>query len=315
MEGGKLAFDGATRVKVRSTSVLVLSALLFAAALRPASAAHPAFPADNDTLAYEIRGQDYVTYNNGSRFSYPIEIDLSHKIVNHTGDRYFANISLTFRKPPILLQLNLTGVLNWTVLVHYYADSGEIRRLYTANRLNWSELSGAFMSDLLFIPQQTVPGETVYWIWPQAESEEWTEFGVPVDLGPIYTVGSMGLSTVRMLLNARYQYNGTVTTSTDVLSSQFFADGYWEWSLGFLTKLSFDYTKTINPNCLPNHNATQLWFVGTCSLVSYALADTPIPYVPTTSTTPPIPGFSPASILLGLLVALVSLSIFRKRRH
>lgn len=306
---------GITRVKVIAIFALVLSALLFAVALPPTSAAHPAFPADNDTLTYEIRGQDYVTYYNGSRFSFPIEIDLSHKIVNHTGNWYFANISLTLRKPAIMLPFNVTGARNWTAAVHYYANNGEIRRLYIPNRINWSELSETFMSDLLFIPQQTIPGQTVYWLSPLGGSHEWAEVGLPVELGPSHTVGSMTLSTVGMLLNSRYQFNGTVTAGTDVLSSEFSGEGYWEWSLGFLTRLLFDYTEIINPNCARNHNATRVDIMGTCTLVSHTLADTPIPYVPTTTTTPPIPGFPIEAVLIGLLIALLPLVFIRKRRQ
>lgn len=302
-------------MKAISILALVLSALLFAVALRPTCAGHPAFPADNDTLTYEIRGQEYVTYYNGSRLGYPIEIDLSHEIVNHTGNWYFANVSLTLNEPGIMLPLNVTGARNWTALVHYYVNSGETRRLYIPNRINWSELPETFMSDLLFIRQQTIPGQTVYWILPHGDSNEWMEVGFPVELGPIHIVDSMTLSTVGMLLSSRYQYNGTVTASTDVLSSEFTGEAYWEWSLGFLTRLLFDYTETINPNFALNHNATQVDTIGTCTLVSYTLADTPIPYVPTTSTTPPIPGFSIVAILVGFLVALVPLVVIRKRRQ
>lgn len=306
---------GIIRVKAGPIFALALSALLLAVALRPAYALSPAFPADDDTLTYEIRGQDYVTYYNGSRFSYPIEIDLSHKIVNHTGNWYFANVSITLREPAIMLPLNVTGARNWTAVVHYYANSGEIRRQYVPNRMNWSDLSDTFMSDLLFIPQQTIPGAIVYWTYPHGHSDEWTEIGYPVALGPSHFVGLIGLSTVGMTLSSHYSYNGSITASTDVLSSEFFGEGYWEWSLGFLTRLYFDYTKNINPSRSQNHNATRVDITGTVSLVNYSLAETPIPYVPTWPTTPAIPGFSMAAVLVGLLVALVPLAIIRRRRQ
>lgn len=306
---------GIIRVKAAPIFALALSVLLFAVSLRPASTLSSAFPFDNDTLTYEIRGQDYVAYYNGSRVGYPIEIDLSHKIVNHTGNWFFANVSLVLREPAIMLPLNVTGARNWTAVVHYYADSGEIRRLYLPNRVNWSDLSDTFVSDLLFIPQQTIPGATVYWTYPHGHSDEWTEIGYPVGLGPPHLVGPISLDTVGMTLSSHYKYNGTITPSTDVLSSEFFGEGYWEWSLGFLTHLYFDYTRMINPSRPQNHNATRVDITGTISLVNCSLADTPIPYVPTWPTTPAIPGFSMAAVLVGLLAAIVPLAIIRKRRQ
>jgi hypothetical protein len=302
-------------VKAVPIFALALSVLLFAVALRPISALSPAFPADNDTLTYEIRGQDYVTYYNGSRFSYPIEIDLSHKIVNHTGNWYFANVSITLRQPAIMLPLNVTGARNWTAVVHYYANSGEIRRLYVPNLMNWSDLSDTFVSDLLFIPQQTIPGAIVYWTHPHGHSGEWTEIGYPAELGPSHFVGPISLSTVGMTLSSHYSYNGSIDASTDVLSSEFFGEGYWEWSLGFLTKLYFDYTRIINPSRSQNHNGTRVDITGTISLVNYTLADTPIPYVPTWTTTPAIPGFPVEAVLAGLLITLTASVVIRKRHR
>jgi hypothetical protein len=307
---------GIFRVKTVPILAVVLSALVFACAVHPMAAANPAFPADNDTLNYELRGTATVGYYNGSHASYPIEIDMSHKIVNHTGNWYFANMTMTFREPSMMLPPNTTEVKTWMPLVHYYANNGETHRLYTdVDRDNWTDIYDTFMTDLFFIPKQTTPGKILYWTLPGAHSDGWSELGFPVGLGPTYPVGALTLNTMGILMKYHYQYNDTITPSVSTLTLDVAAELDWEWSLGFLTKMDLDVDKTLNPGYSGYHNATTLQVSATFSLVDFNLADLPIPYIPTTTGIPTIPGFPIAAVLVGLLVALVPVIIIRKRRQ
>jgi hypothetical protein len=304
-------------VKAVPLFALALSVLLIGLAIQPAAALNPAFPADHDTLTYDIHGTIDIYYLNGTHASYPLQMTLTHTIVNHTGYYYFANLSISITQPADYLGLNASHPSNdiWFPLVHYYKDNGETRLLYTSvNPANWSQFSDNFIYDFFFIPKQATPGETVYWCL-SGDSDSWTEIGFPIGLGANHVVGPVSLSTVGMAFSMNYVYNGTVTASTDTLSRAMSVEVYWEWSLGFLTKLHFDSTEDVNPDYSGNHGATQVDITATMSLTSFSLADVPIPYIPTTTTLPPIPGFPMAAVLVGLLVALVPLAIIRKRRQ
>jgi hypothetical protein len=304
-------------VKAASLFALALSALLVGLVIGRVGAVNPAFPADHDTLTYDVHGNGDVYYHNGTHASYPIQATMTHTIVNHTGNWYFANMSVSVTQPADLLHLDALHPSYdvWSPMVHYYQNNGDIRRLYlSVNPDDWTDFySDSFVYDFLFIPQGTTPGETVYWCM-SGDSDSWEEIGFPIGLGTPYVIGSTSLSTVGMAFEMNYVYNGTVTTGPTTLGTQVSVEAYWEWSLGFLTKMNFDMSQQLNYKSSV-HNATQVDITTTIGLTGYSLADVPIPYITTTTTIPPIPGFPAVAVLIGLLIALVPVVLLRKRRQ
>ncbi|MFX1562331.1 MAG: hypothetical protein ACFFDP_03375 [Promethearchaeota archaeon] len=300
-------------MKKTAIFALVLSAFLLVFSITPASALNPAFPANGDRLDYEIRGQVDGVNTTGPNYSYPIEFDMSHLIVNHTGITYFANVTILMKEPADLFHLAPEGNETFFCLAHNYSSSGQVRYMYQINPLDWDEWAPYYSLDYFFIPQQTQIGDTVFFGTYDEYAESIYMYGIPMGVGPNMVVGTTTLSTVGGFFEYQYHYLGTVDNSISTIDMEIKASFYWEWSLGFISHVRFELYENLNPNYEYNYNITQVNAWGTLNLTSYSLTDTPIPATFTLPTG--IPGFPIAAIGAGLLVALVPTIILRKRRH
>ncbi|MFX1562856.1 MAG: hypothetical protein ACFFDP_06075 [Promethearchaeota archaeon] len=296
---------------------LVLSALLLVFSSRPAAALDPAFPADGDTLVYELRGSVDGVNTTGPNYHYPIEFDLSHEIVNHSGITYYANISVLMKEPADLLHLDPAGNETFFSLAHNYSSSGQTRYMHITYPLDWSMMDPSYYLDFFYIPQGTEAGDTVYMGYYDDYYEYLYMYGVPMGPGPSYTVDSTTLGTVGGSFEYKMFYEGPVDSSVSMISMEIGVSFYWEWSLGFLTFFTFNLHENLNPNYEYNYNITSVDAWGTFNLTDYTLTDTPSTPIITTPTTPTtgIPGFPIAAIGAGLLVALVPTIILRKRKR
>lgn len=294
---------------------IALCALIFIFGLSPAAALDPAFPADNDELVYEIRGAYDAVNTTGPDINYPIEFDLYHLFVNHSGNYYYVNMSIFMKEPATLLGLDPAGNWTWMSLCHYYVNDGATRYLYSNNPYNWSELATSFLLDIFLIPKGTEPGDTV--VMGTGGSTSWTGFELPVGPGTPLVVDSTTLYTVGMNFTYETHWTGPITGSVSMIDMVLSAYIEWEWSLGFLTRISFDLYENLNPNYNGNYNITSVIVNGDFTLVDYTLTDTPSgPYTPTIPTLPTgIPGFPIEALAIGMLLALVPIILIRKRRR
>jgi hypothetical protein len=293
---------------------IALCTILLVITLRPAAALDPAFPADGDILEYEVRGQVDGVNTTGPNYSYPIEMDISHEIINHSGNTYYANITILMKEPADLLHLAPEGNETFTSLAHNYTSGGATRYMHYINPFDWSEMDPSYSLDYMFIPQQTQVGDTVFFGAYDYMSEQIYMYGIPMGYGPSMLVDTTTISTIGGQFDYQYHYLGTVTGGTSTIDVEVSAKFYWEWSLGFISCVRFDLYENLNPNYQYNYNITSVNAWGTINITGYTLTDTPIPMTITTLPTG-IPGFPIAAIGAGLLVALVPTIILRKRRQ
>lgn len=258
--------------------------------LQPATA-NPGFPAVGDTYDYEMRLNLNAVNTTGTNPSYNIQMDMTHTIQNSSNDYYWANLTTTFVGPADVFG-TLTGNTTWTAFCHEYASAGDVRLLWSVDYLNWSDfVSSSAPYDIWFIPQQTLPGE---WLWfgTQYEYGEYTAFAMQVAQGTSMVVGGVTLDTVNIGFRFDSHANATEYPDIQMYDMTGWFNMSWEWSLGFLADVSFDIQLNMNPNYNGNFNITSADIEGYYRLVDFTIEDTPIP----------IPYFAaaPMNLFLGL---------------
>jgi hypothetical protein len=282
---------------------LTLCALLLLTLARPVTA-QGTFPADDDQLDYEIRVDSLTKIAAGPPdYDYDIEIDVSHIIQNSSNDFYWANITSTYIGPSDIFGSS-TGESDWVAIMHHY-QSGEVPHFHLVEWDDWSNYSPFWFTDIFYItpglePGDSMsigysdiyypPGETVF------ENNTYWFFNLPVMAGPAFVVGGNQLSTVKIGFHTEFHANSTLSPSADIWDMTMDFEMIWEWSLGFLCQINFDFYA--NPRPYDPWYPTEIFVKGNMTLVDYSLAATPAAY-----------GVAPGAELLPIILAVVAVII------
>jgi hypothetical protein len=285
---------------------LTLCALLLLSLATPA-AAQGTFPADDDQLDYEIRVDTLLKLAQGPPdYDYDIEIDMSHLIQNSSNDFYYANMTWTWVGPSDLFG-PYTGESNWTALMHHY-QTDEVPHIHIyADMYDWTSYSPFWFTDLFYITPGLEPGDAVHFGYSDMtgppgttwyENNTYWFFGVPVMAGPAFVVGGNQLSTVKIGMHYEYHENVTLNPSPyyGYWDMEFDFEMIWEWSLGFLCQINFDYYVNTYPYSMSA--PTEIFVTGNMTLVDYSLAAAPVAY-----------GIAPGAELLPIIIAVVAIII------
>jgi hypothetical protein len=260
--------------------LLPILALTFCALLlfssRPASAIDPLFPSDNDVLEYKLLVDATAVYGMGP-FSYGIEMDMTHTIQNSSGDLYWANTTMT-PVAPVELFGPYIGETEWDTMLHHY---GEIPHVHLVSDSDWSDFDYGWMTNLFFIPSPTEPGDNIYigQTFSYNDNSSYYYASFPVLPGPSITVGANQLDTVKIGLSSVYHVNWTHLYNYPyytVLDLNTDIEILWEWSLGFLTQINFEFY--YNEYAHYGWQMSELFVKGNLTLVDYSLAATPLAY-------------------------------------
>lgn len=281
-------------MKRLSLLALGLCVVLLFYSLQPA-ASNPAFPAVGDTYDYEIRANYLAVNTTGPNLSYNIQVDMTHTIQNSSGNFYWANTTLTYLGPSDIFG-PLTGNTTWTAYCHEYASAGEIRNLWGVNDSDWSDFDSDYFFDIFFIPQQTVPGD---WLWFGSGNDlsDYSAYAIQTEQGPQMIVGGVPLDTVNVGFRYDLHVNATHYPSENDFDTVGWFNMTWEWSLGFLVEVSFDMYQNLNPNHASNDNITSVDIEGYMRLVSATTQDLPIAMSSLAA--------APMNLILGLAGGLV----------
>ncbi len=261
-------------MKRLSVLAIGLCMVLMFYGLQPATS-NPGFPAVGDTYDYEMRVNLEAVNTTGTNPSYNIQMDMTHTIQNSSNDYYWANMTTTFVGPTELFG-PLTGNTTWTAFCHEYASAGDIRYLWSIDYLNWSDfISSTAPYDYWFIPQQTLPGE---WLWfgTYQDDGDYMAFAMQVGQGTSLFVSGVTLDTVSIGFRFDQHINATADPGAQMYDMTGWFNMSWEWSLGFLADVSFDIHLNMNPNHNSNFNITSADIEGYYRLVSFTTQDTPI---------------------------------------
>lgn len=297
-----------------------LCALLMLSLGRPVTA-NPSFPADGDTLEYDISiSITGVNASTGPNLSETFSLDAVIEFINHSGDYYWANQTVTFPDDEIFYPMNGSTIASGGC--HYHPDN-EAPLMFPVNPTNWTQLAPMWSSDILLIEGGTQPGDTLTFGYgetgymyndpPYADpyGGYYTQFTLPVGPGSPLVVSGVTLSTVMIGMDYEQHYNSSNPTYPmwDIVAE---FNVSWEWSLGFLAQMQFDIYLNLNPNYPGNMNLTSLNIEGGITLVSAITVDpvSPGPW----EAVPAIPGFPIVAVIMGLFAALVPVVLVRKRR-
>ena len=270
--------------------------------------ADPLFPSDNDRLDYEIRTDMLLIDADGPPHEeYDMAIDMTHTIQNSSGDLYWANITTTYISPVEIFG-SLIGNTTWGAYLHHYV-TGEVPHMHLVTSMNWSDYSPYWFTDLFFISPGLVPGDSVLFGYSDNsfpyENNTYTYFGIPVMAGPTFTVGLNQLSTVKLAFSYEYHINRTQYPSDYVWDEIIDFEIIWEWSLGFLCQVNFDYYVNYNPDY--HGGMTEAFQSGNVTLVDYLLAASPVAYFDAAAAAA---GALPIWIAVIAVVVIVCLIIF-----
>ncbi len=275
-----------------------------------------AFPHDNDRLDYEFKMDYLMKFAHGPPdYDYDIEVDISHVIQNSSGDLYWANVTATWVGPTDIFG-PYTGLSNWTALLHHY-QTGEIPQLIMVNPEDWSEYAPFWTSDLFFIEPGLVPGDSVRLGYsdssgPPYENNSYMAVGIPVTQGPDFAVGPTLLNTVEIGLDYLYYANNTIYTGNDYWDMTVDFEIIWEWSLGFLCQINFDYYINLRP--YDPWAPTEIFASGNLTLVDYSLTDTPAAYIGAGAGAAGLPIIMAAVAAVIIIVVIIIIFLYWRSR-
>jgi hypothetical protein len=291
--------------------------VLLVYAIQPA-ASTPTFPAVEDTFLYELHANYKAVNTTGPSLDYNIDIDVTHTIQNTSNDFYWANLTTTFNGPSEIFG-PLTGNTTWTAFCHEYASAGEIRRLWDVTDLDWTDFSTGYSYDLFFIPQQTLPGD---WLWFGTGNDvgDYSAYAVQVEQGETHILGNIDeirtyLDTVMVGIRYDDHLNATHYPAENDFEHTGWFNMTWEWSLGFLVEISFDIYENLNPNHPSNNNITSVDIEGYMRLVYLSTQDSPLPMpdpAAAAATMNLILGLA-GGVVLGLLIGIIIAYLMWKR--
>ncbi len=277
---------------------LTLCVLLVISTTTPAAAQ---FPADDDELDYEIRIDSLTKVAAGPPdYDFDIAMDVSHIIQNSSGDLFWANITTTYVGPYELFG-SMTGESDWVAILHHY-QTDEVPHIHLVDMYHWDNYSPYWFSDIFYIEPGLVPGDCMHIGYSDTsmpyENNTYMFFGVPVMPGPAFTVAGNQLSTVKIGIGYEYHENMTLNPSPyyDMWDMEFDFEMIWEWSLGFLVQINFDFYINLYPYDV--FAPTEIFVKGNMTLVDYSLAATPVAY-----------GVAPGAELLPIIIAVVAIII------
>ncbi len=295
---------------------LTLCAFLLISLATPA-ASQGTFPADNDQLDYEFKADALFKYAVGPPDDdYDIQVDFSHVIQNHTDDMYYANATATWVGPSDIFG-PYTGLSNWTALMHHY-DEDTILHIHPMNPMDWTEYAPFWFSDIVYITPGLIPGDTLQFGYSQSsppyENNTYMAFGIPVMAGPTFTVGLNQLSTVKIGFDYLYYENQSIfyppysgywdmTVEFEII---------WEWSLGFLCQINFDYYVNLYPYSMWDY--TEIFMSGNLTLVDYSLAATPTAYTGAINPAANLPIIIAVVAVVIVICIIIFLLIYRSKR-
>ena len=273
-----------------------------------------------DRLDYEIRADLLIKYAAGPPDDdFDIEIDLSHVLQNASGDMHYANLTFTWLGPQDYFG-PYTGESNWTAVAHNFM-TGYIPQMWSINPDDWSEMLPYWYSDIFYVAPGLEPGDSVQFgysdmVGPPGttwyENNTYFLVGIPVMAGPIFSVGASQLNTIKIGMDYLYYSNSTMFPSDyqwDVTSS---FEMIWEWSMGFLCQINFDYY--VNSRPYNEWDMTEMWISGNMTLVDYDLTNAPVPYYGGVPPPSPLPIIIAAVAVVIIIVIIIIFLIWRSRK-
>jgi hypothetical protein len=255
---------------------LTLCALLIFSLARPVTAYTPQ---DGDTLEYETRVDLTIKLAAGPPdYDYDIEMDHVFEILNHTGDLYWTNITTTLVGPSEIFG-SMTGNDTWAGILHHF-PTNMIPHMHPMDPFDWDDFAPYWMTSILYIEPGLEPGDSLS--MGQSDMLDNTSYyymGVPVMAGPAFAVAGQSLSTVKIGMHYEYHENVTLNPSPYYPYWDMVVDFemIWEWSLGFLCQVNFDFYMNTYPYDL--WDPTEIFVEGNFTLVDYSLATAPQPYL------------------------------------